>query len=121
MPGDVRIEGENLVFELLGIDKIFAFKDRVTISLRNVVSVSTETIKWHPPSRLRAGATVLPGIKDGTFVTKDGFEFYHLRNPKRCITIELENEHYRRIIFEVKDKHAVAKTIRNATSSRRAP
>jgi hypothetical protein len=39
MTGNIKIENDNLVFELHGIDKILSVKRSITVPLEHVVSV----------------------------------------------------------------------------------
>jgi hypothetical protein len=118
MPGTVRIEGENLVLELHGVDRILAFKRSMTIPLKHIVSVSPEKADWKPFQQVKALGTDVPGlVKDGRYVTPEGYAFFEMHNPDECITITLNDEEYKRIIFQVKDKESAATLIREVISS----
>lgn len=117
MSGTVKIEGKNIVFEIHGVDIILAIKKSITIPLEHVESVSTDKVPWSPFQQLKVAGTGLPGvIKDGLFLSNDGLLFFEMHNPDNCITVSLNNEKYKKIIFEVHDKESVAQTIRNAIS-----
>jgi hypothetical protein len=47
MAGKIDIENDNLVFTLVGIDKVLALKSKLTISLNHVKSVSTAAADWN--------------------------------------------------------------------------
>lgn len=118
MPGTIRIENKNLVFEIHGIDVILAIRKSITIPLDHVSSVSTDVVPWNSFKQLKIAGTSLPGIvKDGMFLSSDGLLFFEMHNPDKCITISLKNEKYKKIIFEVDDKESAAKTIRDALSN----
>ena len=115
MSGKVSIEGNNLVFEINGIDVILAIKRTITIPIEHVVSVSTEKVPWAVFEQLKLGGTNLPGIvKDGRYLTADGLMFFEMHHADRCITVSLNHEFYKKIIFEVEDKEAAAKLINDA-------
>jgi len=117
MSGTVKIEGKNIIFEIHGVDTILALKRSITIPLEHVVSVSTDKVPWAPFQQLKVLGTGFPGvIKDGLFLSSDGLLFFEMHHPDKCITVSLNNERYKKIIFEVDDKESVAKTIRNAIS-----
>lgn len=119
MPGTVRIEQDNLVFELTGIDEILSIKRSLSVPLANVVSVSTERVPWNAFRQLKVGGTSLPGvIKDGRYLTSDGYMFFEMHNPSKCVTVVLNHERYKKIVFEVEDKEAVAKMINDALKTR---
>lgn len=117
MSGIVKIEGKNLVLEIHGMDVFLALKRSITIPLEHVTSVSTDKVPWEPFQQLKVLGTGLPGvIKDGMFLSNDGLLFFEMHHPEECITVSLNNERYKKIIFEVHDKESVAKTIRDAIS-----
>ncbi len=118
MTGIIKIEDKNLVFEIHGIDIILAMRKSITIPLEHVSSVSTDDVSWEPFQQLKIAGTSLPGvIKDGMFLSKDGILFFEMHDPKKCITVSLNNEKYKKIIFEVQDKEFAAKIIRDALSN----
>jgi hypothetical protein len=113
--GKIEIDGKNLVFEIKGIDVILAIRRTITIPLDHVVSVSTEKVPWAVFQQLKLGGTNVPGIvKDGTYLTGDGLMFFEMHHPDKCITVTLNHETYKKIIFEVEDKEATAKIINDA-------
>jgi len=117
MSSTVKIEGKNIVFEIHGVDVILALKRTITIPLEHVVSVSTDKVPWEPFQQLKVAGTSFPGvIKDGLYLSNDGLLFFEMHHPDKCITVSLNNEKYKKIIFEVQDKESVAKTIRDAIS-----
>jgi hypothetical protein len=114
-PGTVKIEGDKVVFELHGADRILAIKRTMAVPLRHVKSVSTETVGWKVTRHLRVMGSFMPGlVKDGRFLTSDGLMFFEMRHRDKCITVTLDNELYKKVIFEVDDKEAAARTISDA-------
>jgi hypothetical protein len=115
MVGTVTIKGDKVVFELHGIDKILAIKSTMTVPLKHITSVSTEKVHWKPFRQLRLAGSFMPGVvKDGRYLTSDGLMFFEMRHTNKCITVTLDNETYRKIIFEVDDKESIAKMINDA-------
>ena len=120
MPGTVKIEGDMLVFELHGMDEIMALKRRIEVPLAHIISVSTERAPWNPLKDWRMGGTGLPGVvKDGRYVTEDGYAFFEEHDPDRCVTVSLDGETYKKVVFQVDDKEAVAKMISDALNARK--
>ena len=118
MTGTIKIEDRNLVFEIHGIDIILAIRKSITIPLDHISSVSTDVVSWEPFQQLKIAGASLPGVvKDGMFLSKEGFLFFEMHDPEKCITVSLNNEKYKKIIFEVQDKESTAKIIRDAMSS----
>ena len=69
---------------------------------------------------MRSTGTALPGvIKDGTYLMNDGMMFFEMHNTEKCVTVTLDDEKYKKIIFEVEDKESTALEINEAVRSRR--
>lgn len=64
------------------------------------------------------GARIPTVIKDGRFLTSEGMMFFEMHNPDKCITVVLNHDKYKQIVFEVEDKEAVAKEINDAIKSK---
>ena len=115
MTGTIRIDGDKLIFELHGVDQILAIKRSISVPLAHVTSVSTGDVPWKVFQQLRVVGTSLPGVvRDGKFIGPDGMMFFEMHHPDRCITVNLDHETYRQIVFEVDDKEAAAQMIREA-------
>ena len=121
MSGKIKIEGKNLVFEINGIDIILAIKKIISIPLDHVVSVSDEKVPWAVLQHLRLGGTSVPGIvKDGRYLTREGLMFFEMHHPDKCITVTLNHELYKKIIFEVDDKETAIRLINDAIGKDRS-
>jgi hypothetical protein len=115
LAGTVTIEDGNLVFELHGVDEFLSIKRSISVPLQHVVSVSTERVPWQPFKQMRVAGTSLPGvIKDGRFLSSNGMMFFEMHDPDKCVTVNLDHERYKKIVFEVEDKEATAKQINDA-------
>ena len=118
LPGTVRIEDDNLVLELHGVDEILSIKRSFHIPLKNIQSVSTEDVPWGVFKTMKlAGADLPHRVKDGWFLSNEGMIFFEMHHPDSCITINLDHERYKKIVFEVEDKESAAMLIENAISS----
>ena len=119
LAGTVTIEDGNLVFELHGVDEFLSIKRSISIPLQHVVSVSTERVPWQPFKQMRVAGTSLPGVvKDGRFLSSNGMMFFEMHEPDKCVTVNLDHERYKKIVFEVEDKEATAKQINDALKSK---
>lgn len=115
MSGTIRIDGTNLVFEIHGIDMILGIRRSISVPLEHVTSVSTEKVPWHPFQQMKVAGTSIPGIiKDGMFLSSDGLLFFEMHDQDKCITVSLNHERFKKIIFEVQDKESSAKAIRDS-------
>ena len=119
MSGTIKIEGENIVFELHGLDEFLAIKRSITVPLEHIVSVSTDRVPWEPFQQIKVGGTGLPGVvKDGRYLSPEGIMFFEMHDPDKCVTVNLDHETYRKIVFEVNDKDSAARMITDVLSLR---
>ena len=115
MSGTIRIDENNLVFEIHGIDTILSIRRSISVPLDHVTSVSTDKVPWQPFQQMKVAGTSIPGIiKDGMFLSSDGLLFFEMHDTNKCITVSLNHERFKKIIFEVQDKEDAAKTIQDA-------
>lgn len=120
MPGTVTVVGDNLVFEIRGIDEILAIKHTLEVPLEHVTYASTEDTNWQVFQEMKVAGTGVPGlVMDGRFLSKDGLVFFDMHHPDKCVTVGLDHETYKKIIFEVEDKEQTAKMINDALAKRR--
>lgn len=112
----VSVEGDRVAFEVEGWDKLWAFKSRLDIPLAHIrsVRVDCEAARgwWHG---IRMPGSSIPGVLTaGTFYQSDGAVFFDVHNPDNTVVIELDHEHYTRLIVEVEDPLATARMLQSA-------
>jgi hypothetical protein len=108
----VHLDGENLVVDIEGLDKLWSLKSRLTIPLSNVRGATVDPGIVHGPKGIRAPGTNLPGvIVAGTFHHEGERVFWDVHDPAKAVVIELADEHYARLIIGVDDPHATANLI----------
>lgn len=118
---DITTDGDKLVFEVEGWDKLWALKSRLAIPLSHIKSarVDEDAAKgwWHG---VRIGGADLPGvITAGTFYTKGRLVFYDTHKPEHTIVVELdEHENYDALILQVRDPASAVKFINESTANR---
>ena len=116
--GTVKIENGNVVFEIHGVDEILSIKRSISVPIKDVKSVSTEKASWAVFQQLKVAGTDLPGVvKDGRYLTSDGMMFFEMHDPDKCVTVYINHERYKAIVFEVEDKEATANMIESAIKS----
>jgi len=106
---NVSIEGDRVRFEVERWDKLWALRSQLEIPLAHIreARVDPEPARgwWHG---LRLPGTQIPGVLTaGTFYQHDGAVFYDVHDPEETIVLELDHEHYRRLVIEVDDPHRV--------------
>jgi hypothetical protein len=121
MADTIKIDDGKLLFELSGKDELLAVKRSISVPLEHVVSVSTDKVSWKPFRQLKMGGSGFPGlIKDGRFLDGDGrMMFFEMRHPEKCVTVNLNHERYKAIVFEVADKEEAARMIQDALDLRK--
>jgi len=116
----VSIHGDRVRFEVEGWDKLWALKSHLEIPLAHIraVRVDPESARgwWHG---LRLPGTQIPGILTaGTFYQSDGAVFFDVHDPEQTVVIDLDHEHYQRLVIEVEQPTDVVETLRSAIGTR---
>jgi hypothetical protein len=113
---NVSIQDDRVRFEVEGWDKLWTLKTALEIPLAHIVSVRADP----EPARgwfhgLRLPGTEIPGlITAGTFYTRDGAVFFDIHDPAKAIVVELNHEHYKRLVLEVEDPEATVEELEAA-------
>jgi hypothetical protein len=99
----VTVLGGSAVFEVEGLDKLWALKSRLEIPVRHIrgARVDPEIARgwWHG---LRTGGTEVPGvITAGTFHQHGRRIFWDVHDPDRTVVVELADERYDELVIEV--------------------
>jgi hypothetical protein len=113
----VTTEGEHAVFEVEGVDKLWALRSRLRIPLAHITSVVANAEQvgrwWHG---FKVLGTDVPGLLGaGTFYYHGEMVFWDVHNPSNAIILSLDHERYKKLIIEVDDPPA---TIARLNASR---
>lgn len=116
----VSLNGDRVRFEVEGWDKLWALKSQLEIPLSHITGVRVDPDAargwWHG---LRLPGTNIPGILTvGTFLQGDGFVFYDVHDTDRTIVLDLDHEHYKKLIIEVEDIDSTVSLIEKALRRR---
>lgn len=119
---NISIQGKSLRIEVEDWDKLWALRSQLEFPLAHVRSVRQDSEPalgwWHG---IRLAGTSLPGILTaGTFYQHEGAVFFDVHDPERTIVFELEHEHYRRLVVEVKDPAATVALVNKALAQPRS-
>ena len=101
----ISVSGDRIRFDVEGIDRMWALRSQLEIPLSHIrsVSVDPEAARgwWHG---IKLWGSNIPGILTaGTFYQNGRVVFYDVHDPERTIVIELDHEHYDRMVVEVED------------------
>jgi hypothetical protein len=113
----VRIDDDNLIVEIEGLDKLWALKSRLEIPLANVRGATADPGAIKEPKGIRAPGAHLPGvITAGTFHIDGERVFWDIHDATKAVVIELADERYARLIVQVADPRVTVALIESATS-----
>jgi len=114
----VRVDGDNLLVEIEGLDKLWAFKSRLEIPLTNVRGATADPGIVTEPKGIRAPGAHVPGvITAGTFHIDGERVFWDVHDASKAVVIELDDERYARLIIEVADPRATVTFIERAITA----
>jgi hypothetical protein len=112
----VQIEGDDLVVEMEGLDKLWALRSRLVIPLANVRGATADPGVARERKGIRAPGAYVPGvITAGTFHVDGERVFWDVHDPTKAVVIELADERYARLIVQVADPRATVALIEQAT------
>jgi hypothetical protein len=116
---DVTVQGDRIVFEVEGWDKLWALKSKLEIPVAHVKGAKYDESAakgwWHG---VRLGGSDLPGvITAGTFYRKGRLVFYDTHKPENTIVVDLDDhERYDQLILQVRDPEGAVKEINEAVA-----
>src|SRR6266700_4844044 len=100
---DVSVQGDRVVFDVEGMDQLWALRTRLQIPIAHVASVEYDPEQfgmwWHG---IRLMGTAIPGLfAAGTFYYHGEMVFWDVRHPENTIIVSLVHERYKKLILEV--------------------
>jgi hypothetical protein len=115
----ISISDDRIHFDVEGIDRMWALRSQLEFPLSHIrsVRVDPEAAKgwWHG---IRLWGSNIPGILTaGTFYQNGRVVFYDVHDPLRTIVIELDHEHYDRMVVEVEEPEIEAGKVQKAIAS----
>ncbi|MEU2674592.1 hypothetical protein ABZ622_38280 [Streptomyces sp. NPDC007164] len=111
----VSIDDGNLIVEIEGLDKLWAFRSRLTIPLAHVRGATADPGIAKEPKGLRSPGTHVPGIVTaGTFHVDGERVFWDVRNPAKAVVIQLTDERYARLVIQVSDPRTTVALVEDA-------
>lgn len=116
---NVTIEDDRAVFQVEGLDRMWAFRSRLEIPLAHIAGVNHDPEQvgrwWHGFKLL---GTDVPGLfAAGTFYYHGELVFWDVHDPVRTVVVTLDHERYKKLIVEVHDPVTVASQLRRAVGA----
>jgi hypothetical protein len=120
---EIAINGDRLVLEMEGLDKLWALKSRMEIPLANISGVHSADPDvargWW--KSIKIAGTYIPGlIIAGTFERQRKRVFWDVESAEKAIVIDLVDDRYDELVVEVGDPQAAVTQIQAALSARDA-
>ena len=117
---NISINGDRIHLDVEGIDKMWSLRSHLEFPLSHIRSVRVDAGAargwWHG---LRLFGSNIPGVlAAGTFYQQGGLVFYDVHDPESTIVLELDHEHYTRLIVEVENPEKACATIDQAIRAR---
>lgn len=115
---EVSISTAELNITPRGLNRVWAFRRRLSIPLQAVKGARVVSGTRDLPKGLRLPGTAIPGLMlAGTYVTHGEKSFYLLRDGKELVLLELEGHEYRRVAIQTAKPYDVVRRIHSALPS----
>ncbi|HLJ56739.1 MAG TPA: hypothetical protein VKT77_16995 [Chthonomonadaceae bacterium] len=118
----ISFEDDKVVFDVQASHKLWALKSRIEVPLAHIKQVWTDPdppMGWLDGLKLM-GADLPHYFRAGTFWLHGNWAFFDVRQPEKTIVVELENEHFARLIAEVEDPQAAVALLKARIAHREA-
>ena len=111
----ISVDGQDLVVEVQGMDKLWALRSRLTVPLAHVRGASLDTSMLAENRGWKMGGSRIPGvIVAGTFVQDGEQVFWDVHDKSKAVVIELHDDTYARLVVEVEDPGATVQLVERA-------
>lgn len=104
---NIERQGDKVVFTVLGMHKLWAFKSELTIPFDHITGVHADLDSLNGWKGLRVPGTYIPFvISAGTFRKLYSKDFWDVTDAKKALIVELKDEAYDKLFIEVADTEA---------------
>jgi hypothetical protein len=116
---EVRVEGDDFVFEVQGWDRLWGLRSRLQIPRAHVRGVEVRPqLRRGVFDLIKLAGTDVPGLfQAGSFIQDGQLVFWDVRHPDHTIAVELDHERYKRLVIDVPDPEVTARLIVNSLTS----
>ncbi len=105
----------NVIFEVIGLHKLWAFKSQLTIPIHHILNVYQDinyVTKWWKGWRM-PGTDIPTILTAGTFYNDGNKIFWDVSDSEKCIIIDLKDESYNQLIIEVENPFEAIEILKN--------
>ncbi|WP_248884202.1 hypothetical protein [Acidithiobacillus acidisediminis] len=104
----VTLQNDTVLFEVMGLHKLWSLKSRLEIPLSEIISVHKYSAAAHDSKGWRVAGTYIPDlITAGTYYCDGKRSFWDSCNGDNAIFVTLTNNRYNQLIVEVEDPDVV--------------
>jgi hypothetical protein len=115
----VSIEGDMLTVVMHGLDKLWSMKSQLDIPLAHVRAAAADPTIVHESKGWRGPGGNVPGVLTaGTFHQHGELIFWDVHHGDNAVVIDLEHEHFERLVIEVDDPQTTVQLIERAIAGR---
>lgn len=116
----IEIADDQLKVTIEGFDKALSLKTHLDVPLSHVKGARPDPEAAKGRQGIRAPGAYFPGLVTAGSFRKDGeWAFFDIHNPDKALVIDLNHEHYKRLVVEVEDPQQTAKLINDALSCKK--
>jgi hypothetical protein len=117
---EVSIEGKKAVFAVQGFHKLWALRSQLEIPLAHIKDAHTDPspkMGWF--QGLKVFGTEIPNLfRAGSFYQDGGWVFWDVRHPEKTVVVELQDEHFQKLVVEVSDPAAIVALLKQSMATR---
>jgi hypothetical protein len=110
---EITIDGDRAIFEVEGWHKLWSLRSRLEIPLAHIRAVNIDpqpAMGWF--DGLKLSGTAIPNVfRAGIFYQEGHFVFWDVHDPEKTIVIDLEDEHFSKLVIEVADPQASSRLL----------
>jgi len=109
----LTIEANHAVFEVEGWDKLWSLRSQLRTPLEHIRGARVDphpALGWFQGLKL-AGTGIPAVFRAGMFYQDGGLVFWDVHHPENTIVVELDHEHFQRLVIEVETPEAAAAMI----------
>jgi hypothetical protein len=118
----IILNADSAIFEVEGWDKLWSLRSRLQIPLAHITDARRDpepAMGWFDSLKL-AGTSIPHIFQAGIFYQQGNLVFWDVHHPEKTIVIDLEHEHFAKLIVEVADPEQAVQLLKGAISPRRS-
>ena len=111
----ISIDGNDLIVEVEGMDKLWALKSRLTIPLAHVRGATVDPGIMTEDKGWKWGGSRIPGvIVAGTFSQHGERIFWDVHDKSKAVVVELHDDTYARLVVQVENPRSTVELVERA-------